>query len=140
MRKILTIATLLVIFIGCSRTDESSSTESSSSSSSQTTNTTVKMNVVNAQSVPKSGITVMMFKTKVVTNAPLPNIEKQVVSDANGLANFDLESYITSNIPQTYYFEAFTKQGNNWVLVSTIHPEIQIKKGTQTTTSIIVNN
>ena len=63
MRKILTIATLLVVFIGCSRTDEYSSTDSSSNSSSQTTTTAVKMNVINAQNAPKSGITVCLLYT-----------------------------------------------------------------------------
>lgn len=138
MKKVLILAITALLSFSCSRTDESSSS-STSTSTQTTTSTSVKMNVVNAQSVPQANVIVMMFKTKVTSSSNLPNIEKQVTSDSNGLANFDLSSYITSDIATTYYFEAFRQQGSNLVWVSTIHPEIQIKKNTQVTTSIIVN-
>lgn len=138
MKKIFLLTTITLFFLSCSR-DENSSSSSSSTTNTQTTTTSIKMNIVNAQNVPQSNVIVMMFKSKVTSSANLPAIEKQVTSDSNGLANFDLSTYITSDIPTTYYFEAFRQQGNNLVWVSTIHPEISIKKNTQVTTSIIVN-
>ena len=138
MKKILLLAPFALTLINCSRTDESS-TDSTTTSTTQTTQTSVKMNVVNSQNQKQPGIIVMMFKTKVTNSSNLPTIEKQVISDANGLANFDLSSYISSDINQKYYFEAFKLQNNNYVWISTTHPEIDIKKNTQITTSIIVN-
>ena len=138
MKKILLLALFALTLINCSRTDESS-TDSTTTSTTQTTQTSVKMNVVNSQNQKQPGIIVMMFKTKVTNSSNLPTIEKQVISDANGLANFDLSSYISSDINQKYYFEAFKLQNNNYVCISTTHPEIDIKKNTQITTSIIVN-
>ena len=125
MKKIFLLTTITLFFLSCSR-DENSSSSSSSTTNTQTTTTSIKMNVVNAQNVPQSNVIVMMFKSKVTSSANLPAIEKQVTSDSNGLANFDLSTYITSDIPTTYYFEAFRQQGNNLVWVSTIHPEISI--------------
>ena len=106
MKKIFLLTTITLFFLSCSR-DENSSSSSSSTTNTQTTTTSIKMNVVNAQNVPQSNVIVMMFKSKVTSSANLPAIEKQVTSDSNGLANFDLSTYITSDIPTTYYFEAF---------------------------------
>lgn len=140
MKKIFFLSALLSLSINCSSSDDEVSTsETSTTTTTQSTSTAVKMNVVNAQNVKQPNITVMMFKTKVTTTTNLPTIEKQVVSDSNGLANFDLSSYITSNIAQDYYFEAFKKEGNNYVMISTTHPVISIKKNNQVTTSIVVN-
>ncbi len=118
-------------------TEESSSSETETST--QTSTTLVKMNVLNSQNVVQKDIVIMMFKSKVTSANNLPTIEKQATSDINGLATLDLSSYITSNIATTYYFEAFKKDGNNYTWVSKTHPEISIKKGQQTTTSIVVN-
>lgn len=139
MKKLLFLSIFTLNLISCSRTDETSSSSSSSSTTTQTAATTVKFNVINAQNAPQPNVIVMMFKTKVTNSSNLPPIEKQATSDSNGKANFELSSYITSDVTTTYYFEAFRQQGNNLVWVSTIHPEISIKKNTQVTTSIIVN-
>lgn len=139
MKKILFLISFSFLALSCSRTEEMTSSSSSQQSSTQTTSTSVKMNVINSQNVAQPNVIVMMFKTKVTNSTALPAIEMQVTSDSNGLANFDLSKYITSDLPTVYYFEAFRKQGNNYVWVSTIHPEITIKKNTQVTTSIIVN-
>ena len=102
MKKIFFLSALLSLSINCSSSDDEVSTSetSTTTTTTQSTSTAVKMNVVNAQNVKQPNITVMMFKTKVTTTTNLPTIEKQVVSDSNGLANFDLSSYITSNIAQ----------------------------------------
>lgn len=140
MKKITLVIFVSLMSLNCGRTDDSSSSSSSSSSTTtQTTKTSVKLNVINSQNIAQKDIVVMMFKTKVTSATNLPNIEKQVTSDVNGLADFDLTSYITSETTQKYYFEAFKKNGNSLVWVSIIHPEIDIKKNTQITTSIIVN-
>lgn len=118
-------------------TEESSSTETETST--QSSSTLVKMNVLNSQNMAQKDIVVMMFKSKITSVNNLPTIEKQATSDISGLATLDLSSYITSNIATTYYFEAFKKDGNNYIWVSKTHPEISIKKGQQTTTSIVVN-
>lgn len=139
MRKIILALALAVLFTGCRSESTEETSFTSEESNTQTSATTVKMNVLNLQNVPQKDIVVMMFKTKVTSENILPNIEKQVTSDANGLANFDLSTYITSNVATTYYFEAFKKEGNNYVWISKTHPEISIKKNQVTTTSIIIN-
>jgi len=118
-----------VLFTGCSK--------SSSSSSTSLSETAIIFTVIDAQNNVKSGYTIMMFAEKAQFDEPLPTIEKQVVSDSKGIAKFDLNNYITN--PETLYFEAFVKEGNNYVWKSMVHhPEITISKGTKMTTSIIV--
>ena len=139
MKKLIYSLALFSLLVSCrsESTEESSSTETETST--QTSSTLVKMNVLNSQNIAQKDIIVMMFKTKVTSASNLPTIEKQANSDANGLATLDLSNYITSNIATTYYFEAFKKDGNNYTWISKTHPEILIKKGQQTTTSIVVN-
>lgn len=139
MKKALYIIAIASLVFSCRSESTEENTSSSSSSSTQTSTTSVRMSVINSQNVTQKDIVVMMFKTKPTSSTNLPNIEKQVISDTNGLANFDLSTYITSDIAVTYYFEAFKKEGNNYVWISKTHPEIAIKKGQQTTTSIVVN-
>jgi len=139
MKKLILTFATLALMASCrsESSEETSSTETETTT--QNSSTFVKMNVVNSQNVAQKDIVVMMFKTKVTSASNLPTIEKQITSDASGLANFDLSAYITSNIATTYYFEAFKKDGSNFVWVSKTHPEISIKKNQQTTTSIVVN-
>ena len=139
MKKLILIFATVILIAGCrsESSEETSSTETETTT--QTSTTAVKMNVVNSQNTPQKDIIVMMFKTKLTSASNLPPIEKQVTSDANGLANFDLSTYITSTIATTYYFEAFKKDGSNYAWVSKTHPEISIKKNQQTTTSIVIN-
>ena len=139
MKKLILTLAVVGLIVSCrsESTEETNSTESETST--QTSSTLVKMNVLNSQNIAQKDIIVMMFKTKVTSASNLPTIEKQANSDANGLATLDLSNYITSNIATTYYFEAFKKDGNNYTWISKTHPEILIKKGQQTTTSIVVN-
>lgn len=139
MKKIIYIFIIFALFIGCrsESTEETNSTETETST--QTSPTLVKMNVLTSQNIVQKDVVVMMFKTKVTSAGNLPNIEKQAISDANGLATLDLSGYITSDIAATYYFEAFKKDGNNFIWISKTHPEISIRKNQQITTSIVVN-
>lgn len=139
MKKALFVLAMATLLTSCRSDSAEESSSSTSETQTQTTQTAVKFTVLNSQNVLQKDIVIMMFKTKITSGNNLPNIEKQVVSDVNGLANFDLSTYITSNIPTKYYFEAFKKVGNNYTWVSKTHPEIDIKKNTQTTTSIIIN-
>ena len=139
MKNIILFFTLVATLASCRSESNEVSGSSETETTSQSTSTLVKMNVINSQNVVQKDIVIMMFKTKVSSGSNLPTIEKEAVSDANGLAKIDLSDYISSNIAQIYFFEAFKKVGNNYVWVSKTHPEIEIKKNSQVTTSIIIN-
>lgn len=140
MKKIFFLFTLSLFLLSCDRSETvTTETSTTGSSTTQTTTTSVKMNVINSNSVPQAGVVVMMFREKVTSQQALPVIVKEVTSDANGLAYFDLSTTLNAN-EEVFYFEAFRKNGNNYTWVSTIHPVLTIKKNTQTTTSIIVKN
>jgi hypothetical protein len=102
-------------------------------------NTFVKLTAVSANGSLKSNYVIMMFDQPFSTNAPMPAIIKQVTTDANGLANFDLKTVITSTSDKTYYFEAFVASGNDYIYKSISHPTYELKKGSMVTSSIIVN-
>lgn len=136
-------ASILVLFtiisVSCSKDDDSSSTETSGGSST-TTNTWVKLTATTSAGVVKPNYIIMMFDQPVTSSSALPPIKKQVTTDANGLAYFDLNSMITSTTPTTYYFEAFVSNGSDgytWKSVS--HYNTNLSKGTMATSSIIVN-
>lgn len=139
MKKIILSLAIIVSVSGCRSESNEETSSTITETTAQTSSTLVKLNVLNSQNMVQKDIVVMMFKSKVTSANNLPNIEKQATSDGNGLATFDLSAYITSNIATTYYFEAFKKDGNSYVWVSKTHPEVSIKKGQQTTTSIVVN-
>lgn len=134
-----TILTLVTILsFSCSKDEESSSTDTGGGSTT-TTNTWVKLTAITAGGVAKSNYVVMMFDEPVTVGSALPPIKKQVTTDANGLAYFDLNTLVTSTTPTTYYFEAFVLSGGNYVMKSVSHPTYNIVKGQKTTSSIIVN-
>lgn len=135
-------ATILVLFtfisFSCSKDDSSSSTETGGGSTA-TTNTWVKLTAITSAGVVKPNYIIMMFDQPVTTTSALPPIKKQVTTDANGLAFFDLNTMVTSTTPTTYYFEAFVQNGTGYTLKSVSHPTYNIAKGQMITSSIIVN-
>lgn len=134
-----TMLMLVAIFtISCSKDDESSSTESSSNSTSTTT-TWVKLTATTASGVVKPNYIIMMFDQPITSTTALPEIKKQVTTDANGLAYFDLNTMITSTTPTKYYFEAFVQNSTGYTWKSVSHYSVDLKKGTMATSSIIVN-
>ena len=135
-----TILALLTIFtISCSKDDDSISTETGGGSST-TTNTWVKLTATTSTGVVKPNYIIMMFDQPVTSSSALPPIKKQVTTDANGLAYFDLNSMITSTTPTTYYFEAFVSNGSGgYIWKSVTHYQTNLAKGTMATSSIIVN-
>jgi len=135
-----TILALLTIFtISCSKDDDSISTETGGGSST-TTNTWVKLTATTSTGVVKPNYIIMMFDQPVTSASALPPIKKQVTTDANGLAYFDLNSMITSTTPTTYYFEAFVSNGSGgYTWKSVTHYQTNLAKGTMATSSIIVN-
>ena len=137
MRKILLLTFCLsIIMVSCSK-EEITETSEESISSNTSSKTEVVINVIDIHNNPKSGYVVMMFVQKPSSTTTLPTIIKQVNSNSEGIAKFDLDSYLTT--PKTLYFEAFTKDGNNYIWKSISHPSKTISKGTKWTTSIIVN-
>lgn len=142
MKTIFLKATILVLVtfftISCSKDDDSSSTETGGGSST-TTNTWVKLTAITSTGVNKPNYIIMMFDQPVTSSSALPPIKKQVTTDANGLAYFDLNSMVTSTIPKTYYFEAFVQNGTGYTWKSVSHYTVDLKKGTMATSSIIVN-
>jgi len=142
IKKILTLSLITGILISsfsCSRT-ESSSSEDSSNSSTTTTNTWVKLTATTSAGVNKPNYIIMMFDQAVTSATALPPIKAQVTTDSNGLAYFDLNSMITSSDPKTYYFEAFVSNGSGgYTWKSVTHYSTSLKKGTMSTSSIIVN-
>ncbi len=132
--------TLLTIFVmACTPDENSSMTETTSSSSTTLSNTWVKLTVMTSAGVVKPNYIVMMFDQPFSPNQIMPPILKQVTTDANGLAYFELNSMITSNTPKTYYFEAFVETTTGYELKSTIRYSTSLKKGTMVTSSTLVN-
>ena len=135
--KVTLIALVTLISFSCSSDDSSS--EETSGGSSTTTNTWVKLTAITSTGVKKPNYIIMMFDQPVTSSSALPPIKKQVTTDADGLAYFDLNTMITSTTPTTYYFEAFVQDGANYVWKSVSHPTYNIAKGQMITSSIIVN-
>lgn len=133
------ILALVTIFtISCSKDSSSSSTESGSNSST-TLNTWVKLSAVTIDGVNKPNYIIMMFEQPVTSIASLLPIKKQVTTDANGLAYFDLNTIITSTTPTPYYFEAFVQNGTGYTWKSVSHYSTNLSKNTMATSLIIVN-
>lgn len=133
------ILALVTIFtISCSKDSSTSSTENGGGSST-TTNTWVKLTATTSAGVVKPNYLIMMFDQPVTSTSALPPIKKQVTTDANGLAYFDLNTMITSTTPTTYYFEAFVQNGTSYTWKSVTHYTTNLAKGTMATSSIIVN-
>jgi hypothetical protein len=129
-------ALLTILVISCSKDEDSSSSETNTS----TTTTWVKLTTLISAGIVKPNYKVIMFSTQPKTNTPLPTILKEVTTDANGLAYFDLNSMITDTTPTTYYFESFTTYlsvGYVWKSVS--HFNVSLIKGSIVTSSILVN-
>ncbi len=136
MNKNLLLLLCLSLFMFSCTKDEDSKTIKESSSTTSSSNTEVVINIIDSQSNPKPGYTVLMFLEKPALNTPLPKIEMEVLSNSEGIANFDLDDFIGS--PRTLYFEACFKIGENYILEGINHPSKTISKGTKWTTSILV--
>ncbi len=128
---------IVVLFISCSKSSDSGS--ETNNSSNTTTDTWVKLTATTSTGVVKPNYIIMMFDQPVTGTAALPPILKQVVTDGNGLAYFDLNSMITTSTPTKYYFEAFIQNGANYEWKSITNFNTNIAKGTMVTSSIIVN-
>lgn len=126
------------ILFSCGK-DESSLNTTTTTTTTTTSETWVKLSVKNTQGVAQAGLKVMMFNIQPSNSSPLPSVIKEVVSDANGLAYFDLNMLVTTSIPVTYYFEAFRESGGNLIWESINHPSWDLKKGSMVTSSIVVN-
>jgi hypothetical protein len=133
----------LILFVALTITScekkTSTTTTTTTNNTTTTTETWVKLTATTSANVKKAGYIIMMFDQPVTSSSALPPILKQVTTDANGLAYFDLNSMITSTIPTTYYFEAFLQNGTNYTWKSVTHYNTSLKKGTMATSSIIVN-
>jgi hypothetical protein len=128
-----------IFTISCSKDDSSSSTETSGSSSS-TTSTWAKFTVITPAGVVKPTYIVMMFDQPFSPTATMPTIIKQVTTDVNGLANFDLNTIVTSSVSKKYYFEAFVQSGTSYVLKTNYSRfDSDFVKGLHLTTSLLVN-
>lgn len=125
---IITIASLSLIF-GCT----TEITESSSKSTS--TKTIVKIEVLNISGIPQSGITVDLCTEEISDTNPT-NIAKSVITGSNGIAVFDLESYITTT-PKTLYFGVFKPYGNGYILSGKCTVQY-LKKNTEYKTNLIL--
>ena len=140
---ILTIATMAVYATSCSKEETTTTTTTT------TTNTWVSLTVVGVGSTePKPGYTVLMFETTAhqtpptqssppVPKNPLPTILREVVSNAQGVAHFDLNSLVTSSTPKTYYFIAVKKEGTSYIWETPFQQrEFAISRGSMITSSI----
>lgn len=134
------LALFIIVSASCSKDDDSNSINSGGGgTSTPTTNTWVKLSAVTTGSVAKPNYIIMMFDEPATSTSPLPPIKKQVITDANGVAFFDLNSMLTSTTAKTYYFEAFVQDGSTYVWKSISHYQASLKKGSMVTSSIIVN-
>lgn len=138
--KSLSFAIIAFIAFSCSSDETINTTETSGTSTTINSNASVKLTAINSSGATKANYIIMMFETPLTTNSPMPTIIKQVTTDANGLANFDLSTIVTSATPKKYYFEAFISNGSNYTLKSISHPDFDIAKGIVVTSSIIVSD
>lgn len=133
------LLTLTVFFsFSCSKNDSSNPAGVTTYTSTQSY-TWVKLTATTAANVNKPNYIIMMFDQPVTSTTALPPIIKQVTTDANGLAYFDLKTIVTTSTLKTYYFEAFTQTTSGYMMESVTHPAIQMKSGNMITSSIIVN-
>ncbi|NPD47226.1 MULTISPECIES: hypothetical protein [unclassified Lentimicrobium] len=125
---------VLTFLSSCSKDSTSTSNTATTTTTTTISNTQVIFTVKDLEGNLKSGYTIMMFTEEVDLNEVLPTIEMQVLSNSEGIAKFDLNDYIVN--PTTLYFEAFIKDGNNYIFKSITHPVLEFKKGSQITTGI----
>jgi hypothetical protein len=138
MKQLILILFVALTIMSCEKKTSSSSTTTTTTTTT-TTNTWVKLTATTTASVNKPNYIIMMFDQAVTSSSALPPILKQVTTDANGLAYFDLNSMITSTTPKTYYFEAFVQSGTSYTWKSVTHYNTNLAKGTMATSTIIVN-
>lgn len=137
MKKLFLILLVGLSLASCKK--ESTSSTTTTTTGTTTSDTWVKLTAINAAGEGQPNYIIMMFDQPVTSSSALPPILKQVTTDANGLAYFDLNSMITSSTPKRYYFEAFIKSGSDYVWKSVTNYSKDIAKGTMATSSIIVN-
>lgn len=140
MKKIVFIFSMAFAIIGCrEESTHETSTSSSSTSSTVTTTTSAKITVLKSpNNTPQKNISVLMFKSKPSITEALPTILKEVVTNDKGEAVFDLSSMVISSTGEKFYFGAFRKNGDSYVLLSTYFPELTIKKNAISSTYIII--
>lgn len=138
--RTLALTTVIISVISCSKNDSSDSSFTAGSITTTTTsNTSVKLTASTSANVLKPNYIIMMFDQPVTSSTALPPIKKQVITDANGVANFDLTSIVTGTTATKYYFEAFVETPTGYTWKSVSHPSYDISKGQVITSSIIVN-
>ena len=136
--KMSVVGIAAILTISCSKDEKTNSTETTNTSVN-ITNTLAKITVLTAAGVTKPNYTVMMFDQPFSTIAPLPPILKQVTTDSNGLASFDLSTIVTNTTPKFYYFEAFVEIPTGYTLKTIPRFKTELVKGTSLTTSLLVN-
>ena len=134
--SVVAIATLFAI--SCSKDEKTNSTETTNTSVN-ITNTMAKITVLTAAGVTKPNYVVMMFDQPFTTIATLPPILKQVTTDSNGLASFDMNTIVTNTTPKFYYFEAFVETTTGYTLKTIPRFKTELVKGNSLTTSLLVN-
>lgn len=144
MRKLFYFTLSMAMFFvlsACSSDDnaQESITVETGGDQQQVQNTWVKLSAITADGTPKPNYIVMMFDRPVVLNQPMPAPIKQVVTNAAGLATFELNDIVQGSATTTYYFEAFIEQNGNYVMKSITHPQYNISRGQMITSLILVN-
>jgi hypothetical protein len=136
------ILSIVIIFtISCTK-DESTSTTETSGSSITISNTSAKFTVRTSAGMLKPNYIVMMFDQPFDPSAVLlaSSIIKQVTTDANGIANFDLNTIVTHTTEKKYYFEAFIQTPTGFELKTNFSRfSVNLNKGNTLVTSLIVN-
>lgn len=121
----------------CSDNEEGVTTEETTSSTI-ISKTKVTLTITTSEGELKEGYIIMMFDEVFNPADVLKKAVKQVESDVNGIAVFNLEDLITTSTSKEYYFEAFTETTNGFVLKSSFRTAVSLQKGSTITTSIIV--
>lgn len=137
--NVLTILLLAFITFSCTKEVETTTTSTSSTTTSTSSNTWVKLTVLDINGEVKPNYEVFMFESEPSKTSPLPPIIKEVTTDANGLAYFDLSSLVTGTNSKTYYFEAFYDNGTDYIWESITNYNVSISKGQMVTSSILVD-
>lgn len=137
--NILSILLLAIITFSCTKEVETTTSSTSSTTSTTSSDTWVKLTIIDVNGDVKPNYEVFMFESEPSKTSPLPPIIKEVTTDANGLAYFDLSSLVTSTNSKTYYFEAFYDNGTGYIWESITHYNVTISKGQMVTSSILVD-
>lgn len=140
-KLLLSLSFIGLISVGCEKEKSISTTNSTTTSieeNSTTTKSKLTLSVLDVEGKVQPGTTVEIYQYEIDCEKTLTQTKlSSVVSDNNGIAVFDMDAY-AKDVPVEYYFAAFDNQQEEKVKIFLGGRMIEIKKDTQTTTSLLL--